>query len=59
MKDRANQSSEDISDDYIKWCLSLTPQKRLECLEKLNEFLFKAMPAENKEIAKKLREEGL
>ena len=48
----------DINEDYIRWCLSLTPAKRLECLEKLNEFLYKAMPEENKEIAKKLREEG-
>ena len=50
--------NEDINEDYIKWCLSLTPEKRMECLEKLNEFLFKAMPPENKEIARKLKEEG-
>ena len=48
----------DINEDYIKWCLSLTPEKRMECLERLNEFLFKAMPPENKEIARKLKEEG-
>lgn len=51
-------SNNDINEAYIKWCLSLTPEKRLENLEKLNEFLDKAMPEENKQIAKKLREEG-
>ena len=51
-------SAGDVNEDYIKWCLSLTPEKRLECLEKLNEFLFMAMPSENKEIAKKIREDG-
>lgn len=58
MNDKNEQIGEDISDDYIKWCLSLTPEKRLKCLESLNEFLFKATPPENKKIAKKLREEG-
>lgn len=51
-------SNNEINEDYIKWCLSLTPEKRLENLEKLNAFLDKAMPEENKKIAQKLREAG-
>lgn len=58
MKDKLENLSGNSDDDYIKWCLSLTPGKRIECLEKLNELLDAAMPPENKEIAKKLREEG-
>jgi hypothetical protein len=38
-------------------CLLLTPEKRMESLEKLNEFLNAAMPPKNKEIAKRLRDE--
>ena len=47
-----------VSDEYIKECLSMTPKQRLIALEELNEFLDAAMPKENKEIARKLREEG-
>jgi hypothetical protein len=53
-----NPNNDEINEDYIKWCLSLTPEKRMQCLEKLNEFLDTAMPLENKEIARKLKEEG-
>ena len=58
MKKKINKTNIDINEDYIKWCLSMTPEKRMECLEKLNDFLDKAMPCENKEIAKKLKAEG-
>ena len=60
MKDKNINISDHLNsnEDYIKWCLSLTPEKRMQCLEKLNEFLYKAMPEKNKEIARKLREEG-
>ena len=58
MKKKITNPNNDLSEDYIKWCLSMTPEKRMECLEKLNEFLDKAMPLENKEIAKRLKEEG-
>ena len=58
MKNKHKNQDDGINEDYIKWCLSLTPEQRLENLEKLNEFLNNAMPPKNKEIAKILRQEG-
>ena len=58
MNDKAKNTDDGINEDYIKWCLSLTPEKRMSCLEQLNEFLDKSMPPENKKIARRLRDEG-
>lgn len=51
-------NSDPNNDDYIKWCLSLSPEKRLENLEQLNDFFNIAMPKKSKEIAVKLNEEN-
>lgn len=47
-----------INDDDLKRYIDLSPEKKFEYLEEMNKFLNAAMPAKNKEIAKKLREEG-
>lgn len=58
MKDMNKIKDEYINDEDLKRYIDLTPEKKLEYLEKMNQFLNEAMPLKNKEIAKKLREEG-
>lgn len=58
MKNKNKIKDEYINDEDLKRYIDLSPEKKLEYLEEMNKFLNAAMPPENKEIAKKLREEG-
>ena len=44
--------------DYIKRCLSLSPEERLREMEELNEFLFNSMPEKSRQAWEKLKREG-
>ena len=58
MKDKKKITNEFINDEDLKRYMALPAEKKMEYLEEMNQFLNEAMPQENKEIAKKLREEG-
>ena len=58
MKDKKKITNEFINDEDLKRYMALPVEKKLEYLEEMSQFLNEAMPQENKEIAKKLREEG-
>ncbi len=58
MKDKNKIKNEYINDEDLKRYINLSPEKKLEYLDEMNQFLNEAMPTENKKIAKKLREEG-
>ncbi len=47
-----------INDDDLKRYMNLSVEKKFEYLEEINKFFNAAMPKENKEIARRLREEG-
>ena len=59
MKNKNKNKDEYINDEDLKRYIDLSPEKKLEYLEKMNQFLNAAVSPENKKIAKKLREEGL
>ncbi|MBI3591795.1 MAG: hypothetical protein HY094_10510 [Candidatus Melainabacteria bacterium] len=58
MKDKNKIKDEYINDEDLKRYIDLSPEKKLEYLNEMNQFLNAAMPPENKKIAQKLREEG-
>lgn len=58
MKDKSKIKNEYINDEDLKRYISLSPEKKMEYIEEMNDFLNAAMTPENKKIAKKLREEG-
>lgn len=58
MKNKKKLVNEFINDEDLKRYMKLPVEKKFEYLEEMNKFLNEAMPKENKEIAKKLREEG-
>ena len=58
MKDKSKIKDEYINDEDLKRYIDLSPEKKLEYLEKMNQFLSAAVPLKNKKISKKLREEG-
>ena len=47
-----------VDKEYIKRCLALTPEQRLDEMEKLNKFLFDAMPKESKQAWEWLKKAG-
>jgi hypothetical protein len=47
-----------VDKEYIKRCLTLTPEQRLKEMENLNNFLFDAMPQESKQAWERLKKAG-
>lgn len=58
MEDKLKTPKDDFDLESAKYFISLTAAEKLDYLEKLNQFLYKAMPAENREINNKLKEMG-
>jgi hypothetical protein len=53
-----NKKASLVDKEYIKRCLTLTPEQRLDEMQKLNDFLFNAMPQESKQAWEKLKKAG-
>lgn len=56
MKSEINEENEYYNLEDLKRAQKLTYGQRMEMLEKINEFLMKAMPEKSKQISRKLRE---
>ncbi|HBU70157.1 MAG TPA: hypothetical protein DEE98_07230 [Elusimicrobia bacterium] len=53
-----NRGGQLVDKEYIKRCLSLTPEQRLAEMQKLNDFLFNTMPEKSRKAWFKLKEKG-
>lgn len=56
MKSEINEEGEYYNLEDLKYAQKLSYSQRMEMLEKINEFLMKAMPERSKRISLKLRE---
>ena len=48
----------DIDVEHLKKYMSLSPEAKLEIIEEMRDFFWVSMPAESKEVWKKLKEKG-
>ena len=55
---RRKEKFDSHEDEQLRRYMALSPKKKLEYLEQMNQFLSAAMPAENKKIWQQLKTEG-